>query len=130
MPNSIVILRKVFKFEVNPISRNEYKVLAFFSLLKKIPYVVTPNVCPSVCPSVRQSVRPSVRPSVRVRLSVRPCTFVCPSVRLSVCRSGRPSLSIIYFRGNLISSRHGHDLWFNLILLKIDIHVRVMVMYV
>ena len=72
MPNSIVILRKVFKFEVNPISRSLYKVLAFFSLLNKIPYVVT--VTRDVCPSVR----PSVCPSVCVRLSVRPS--VVPSV--------------------------------------------------
>ena len=72
--------------------------------------------------SLKMSVRPSVRPSVRVRLSVYVCLSVRPSVRLSV--------SIISFRGNLISSRHGHDLCFNPILLKIDIHVRFMVMYV
>ena len=74
MPNGIVILRKVFKFEVNPISRSLYNVLAFFSLLKKIPYVVTRDVCPSVCSSVcacpfvplRLSVRPSVRRVVRL----------------------------------------------------------------
>ena len=77
MPNSIVILRKVFKFEVNPISRSWYKVLEFFSLLKKIPYVITRDVCPSI--------RPSIVPSVRVPLSVYVCLSVRPSVEPSVC---------------------------------------------
>ena len=72
--------------------------------------------------SLAMSVRPSVRLFVRLCVSVRPCTFVCPSCR--------PSVSLISFRGNLISSRHGHDLCFNLILLKTDIHVRFMVMSV
>ena len=80
--------------------------------------------------SVRPSVRPSVGRAVRVRLSVHPGTFVCPSVRLYVCPSWGPSMSIISFCGNLISSRHGHDLCFNPILLKTEIHVRFMVMYV
>ena len=35
-------------------------LLFFFSLRKKLPYVVTRDVCPSVCPSARQSVRLSV----------------------------------------------------------------------
>ena len=36
-------------------------VSSFFLYGKKLPYVVTRDVCPSVCPSVRLSVRPSVR---------------------------------------------------------------------
>ena len=38
-------------------------VSSFFLYGKKLPYVVTRDVCPSVCPSVRLSVRPSVCPS-------------------------------------------------------------------
>ena len=48
MPNSIVILRKVFKIDGNPISRSKYKFLAFFLFWKKTPYVVSRDVCPSV----------------------------------------------------------------------------------
>ena len=105
MPNSIVILRKVFKFEVNPISRSSS---IFFSSEKNI------LCCHSRCLSVRLF--------VRLCVSVCLCTFVCPSCR--------PSVSVISFRGNLKSSRHGHDLCFNLILLKIDVHLHFMVMYV
>ena len=36
---------------------------SFFLYGKKLPYVVTRDVCPSVCPSVRLSVCPSVCPS-------------------------------------------------------------------
>ena len=36
-------------------------VSSFFLYGKKLPYVVTRDVCPSVCPSVRLSVCPSVR---------------------------------------------------------------------
>ena len=57
-----------------------------------------------------------------VRLFVRRCVSVCLfvrvrlSVRPSICPPCHPSVSIISFCGNLISSRHGHDLCFNLIL--------------
>ena len=44
MNNIIVILEKVFKFGGIPISISQCKFLAFFSLLKKIPYVVTRDV--------------------------------------------------------------------------------------
>ena len=35
------------------------EVFSSFFFLKKLPYVVTRDVCPSVCPSCRRSVRPS-----------------------------------------------------------------------
>ena len=40
-------------------------LVSSFFVTKKLPYVVTRDVCPSVRPSVRPSVCPSVRPSVR-----------------------------------------------------------------
>ena len=50
-------------------------VFSSFFVTKKLPYVVTRDVCPSVRPSVVPSVRPSVRPSsVEISLE-RGCTI-------------------------------------------------------
>ena len=52
--------------------KNVQRFVIFFSLRKKLTYVVTRDICPSACPLRRPSVVPSVRRAVR------------PSVQLSV----------------------------------------------
>ena len=49
----------------------KYSIFSIFLVTKKLPYVVTRDVCPSVRLSIHPSARPSVRRAVRppVRLS-------------------------------------------------------------
>ena len=71
--NIFEYIHKKFRFmHTNTFCKYRKKLLAsprvhlvssFFLYGKKLPYVVTRDVCPSVCPSVRLSVCPSVCPS-------------------------------------------------------------------